>query len=124
MFDNSLLFTQEDNVETAKDVSSIKSGIDQFKNDETDLLKTNAMSKFVCIVTVAIFYLTSYKMNRCVCIYIYVINPLKFLQGVLCGKLIPCATITALRCLGMLFMYKPWSVFFSVYFLYSHALFV
>ncbi|GJY71878.1 nucleolar complex protein 4 homolog B [Tanacetum coccineum] len=39
----------EDNVETAKDVSSIKSGIDQFKNDETDLLKTNAMIKFVSI---------------------------------------------------------------------------
>nr|GEU40209.1 nucleolar complex protein 4 homolog B [Tanacetum cinerariifolium] len=36
----------EDNVETAKDVSFIKSGINQFKNDETDLLKTNAMSKF------------------------------------------------------------------------------
>ncbi|GKA42623.1 nucleolar complex protein 4 homolog B [Tanacetum coccineum] len=38
----------EDNVETAKDVSCIKSGIDQFKNNETDLLKTNAMIKFVC----------------------------------------------------------------------------
>ncbi|GKB97125.1 hypothetical protein Tco_0983262 [Tanacetum coccineum] len=39
----------EDNVETAKDVSYIKSGIDQFKNDETGLLKTNAMIKFVSI---------------------------------------------------------------------------
>nr|GEW23683.1 nucleolar complex protein 4 homolog B [Tanacetum cinerariifolium] len=37
------LVHQEDNVETSKDVSSIKAGIDQFKNDETDLLKTNAM---------------------------------------------------------------------------------
>ncbi|PWA84557.1 nucleolar complex protein [Artemisia annua] len=37
------LVHKEDNVETAKDVASIKSGIDQFKNDETDLLKTNAM---------------------------------------------------------------------------------
>nr|GEV28057.1 nucleolar complex protein 4 homolog [Tanacetum cinerariifolium] len=34
------LVHQEDNVETAKDVSSIKSGINQFKNDATDLLKT------------------------------------------------------------------------------------
>ncbi|PWA83403.1 nucleolar complex protein [Artemisia annua] len=37
------LVHKEDNIETAKDVSSIKSGIDQFRNDETDLLKTNAM---------------------------------------------------------------------------------
>ncbi|KAI3736476.1 hypothetical protein L6452_16018 [Arctium lappa] len=37
------LVHQEDNGETAKDVNSIKPGIDLFNNEETDLLKTSAM---------------------------------------------------------------------------------
>lgn len=37
------LVHQEDNGEMAKDVSSIKPGIDLFNNEETDLLKTSAM---------------------------------------------------------------------------------
>ncbi|GJZ52212.1 nucleolar complex protein 4 homolog B [Tanacetum coccineum] len=43
------LVHQEDNVETAKNVPCIKSGINQFKNDETGLLTTNVMIKFICI---------------------------------------------------------------------------
>ncbi|XP_024963974.1 nucleolar complex protein 4 homolog B [Cynara cardunculus var. scolymus] len=37
------LVHQEDNGEVAKDVSSIKPGIDLFNNEETDILKTSAM---------------------------------------------------------------------------------